>query len=35
MFATFRSAREAAAIVAGAFLSTLLLVSVATSLPIA
>jgi len=35
MFATFNSARETATIIAGAFLSALLLVSAATSLPIA
>jgi hypothetical protein len=35
MFATFTSAREAATIIAGTFLSALLLVSAATSLPIA
>jgi hypothetical protein len=35
MFATFTSAREAATVIAGAFVSALLLVSAATSLPIA
>jgi hypothetical protein len=35
MFAYFSSARETASIFAGAFLSALLLVSAATSLPIA
>jgi hypothetical protein len=35
MFATFASARETATLFAGAFLSALLLVSAATSLPIA
>jgi len=35
MFASFVSAREAATVIAGAFLSALLLVSAATSLPIA
>jgi hypothetical protein len=35
MFATFVSARETATVIAGAFLSALLLVSAATSLPIA
>jgi hypothetical protein len=35
MFASITSARESAAIFAGAFLSALLLVSAATSLPIA
>ncbi len=35
MFASFTSARQAATIIAGAFISALLLVSAATSLPIA
>jgi hypothetical protein len=35
MFASFVSARETATILAGAFVSALLLVSAATSLPIA
>ena len=35
MFASFVSARESATLFAGAFLSALLLVSAATSLPIA
>jgi hypothetical protein len=35
MFASLISARETATVVAGAFLSALLLVSAATSLPIA
>jgi len=35
MFTSFASARETATIFAGAFLSALLLVSAATSLPIA
>ena len=35
MFANFASARETATIFAGAFVSALLLVSAATSLPIA
>jgi hypothetical protein len=35
MFATFNSARESATLFAGAFISALLLVSAATSLPIA
>jgi hypothetical protein len=35
MFATLISARETATVVAGAFLSALLLMSAATSLPIA
>jgi hypothetical protein len=35
MFATFASARETATVFAGAFVSALLLVSAATSLPIA
>jgi hypothetical protein len=35
MFPTFTSARETATLFAGAFLSALLLVSAATSLPIA
>jgi hypothetical protein len=35
MFASFVSAREAATVIAGAFLSALLLVSAATSMPIA
>lgn len=35
MFATFSSAREAATVFAGAFLSALLLVSAATSLTFA
>jgi hypothetical protein len=35
MFATFNSARQTATLFAGAFLSALLLVSAATSLPIA
>jgi hypothetical protein len=35
MFASFASAREAATVLAGAFVSALLLVSAATSLPIA
>jgi len=35
MFASFDSARQAATIMAGAFISALLLVSAATSLPIA
>jgi hypothetical protein len=35
MFATFDSARQAATVLAGAFVSALLLVSAATSLPIA
>jgi hypothetical protein len=35
MFNSFTSAREAATILAGAFISALLLVSAATSLPIA
>ena len=35
MFATFSTARETATMFAGAFLSALLLVSAATSLPIA
>jgi hypothetical protein len=35
MFANFASARETATLFAGAFLSALLLVSAATSLPIA
>jgi hypothetical protein len=35
MFVSFASAREAATVLAGAFVSALLLVSAATSLPIA
>ena len=35
MFATFASARQTATVFAGAFISALLLVSAATSLPIA
>jgi hypothetical protein len=35
MFATFSSARESATLLAGAFISAMLLVSAATSLPIA
>ena len=35
MFTTFTSARETATVLAGAFISALLLVSAATSLPIA
>lgn len=35
MFATFHSARETATVFAGAFISAMLLVSAATSLPIA
>jgi hypothetical protein len=35
MFASFDSARQAATMMAGAFISALLLVSAATSLPIA
>lgn len=35
MFANFASARETVTIIAGAFVSALLLVSAATSLPIA
>ena len=35
MFASFASARQSATIFAGAFISALLLVSAATSLPIA
>jgi hypothetical protein len=35
MFATFNSARQTATVFAGAFISALLLVSAATSLPIA
>ena len=35
MFASFDSARQAATVMAGAFFSALLLVSAATSLPIA
>ena len=35
MFATLSTARETATIMAGAFISALLLVSAATSLPIA
>jgi len=35
MFTSFTSARETATILAGAFISALLLVSAATSLPIA
>ena len=35
MFSTFASARQAATVFAGAFLTALLLVSAATSLPIA
>jgi hypothetical protein len=35
MFTTFASARQSATVFAGAFLSALLLVSAATSLPIA
>jgi hypothetical protein len=35
MFSIFTSARETATIIAGTFLSALLLVSAATSLPIA
>lgn len=35
MFAKFNSARETATLFAGAFLSALLMVSAATSLPIA
>ncbi len=35
MFATFASARQAATIFAGAFISAMLLVSAATSLPLA
>jgi len=35
MYANFNSARQAATIFAGAFISALLLVSAATSLPIA
>ena len=35
MFANFASARETATIVAGAFLSAMLLISAAASLPIA
>jgi len=35
MFATFNSARETCTILAGALISALLLVSAATSLPIA
>ena len=35
LFATFTSAREFATVIAGAFISALLLVSAATSLPIA
>ena len=35
MFASFDSARNAATMMAGAFISALLLVSAATSLPIA
>jgi hypothetical protein len=35
MFASFDSARQAVTIMAGAFISALLLVSAATSLPIA
>ena len=35
MFTTFASAREAVTVYAGAFISALLLVSAATSLPIA
>ena len=35
MFTTFASARQSATIFAGAFISALLLVSAATSLPIA
>ena len=35
MFASFDSARQAATLMAGAFISALLLVSAATSLPIA
>jgi hypothetical protein len=35
MFATFASARETATMFAGAFITALLLVSAATSLPIA
>ena len=35
MFASFTAARETATVLAGAFLSALLLVSAATSLPIA
>jgi hypothetical protein len=34
MFATFTSARETATLFAGAFISALLLVSAATSLPV-
>jgi hypothetical protein len=35
MFANFTSARDTAAIIAGSFLTTLMLISAATSLPIA
>ena len=35
MFTTFASARQSATVFAGAFISALLLVSAATSLPIA
>jgi len=35
MFTSFASARQAATVLAGAFISALLLVSAATSLPIA
>ena len=35
MFTTFTSVRETATVLAGAFISALLLVSAATSLPIA
>ena len=35
MFTTFTSVRETATVIAGAFISALLLVSAATSLPIA
>lgn len=35
MFATFASARESATVLAGAFISAMLLISAATSLPIA
>jgi hypothetical protein len=35
MFANFASARESATLLAGAFISAMLLVSAATSLPIA